>query len=258
MAVVAPDLFALTGIAQGLLGRQYAGVMGVSEAAWYDRYWQDGTSGWQPEAGLSRSLRSLLVRECEGRAVLDFGGGDGERYGDLLRTVASEYLVADVSPHVLGLRAAHGDRAVDVGHLAAVPDRFDVLVALEVFEHLLDPEAALTGAVSLLHPGGSALISVPNAFSWWNRVRMVAGRLPASGVGPPGVRGHTYDAPHIRFFDRASLTSLVTRAGLECSELFTDSIDLPRFNRFAPDRLWPVTQRSAILAHTLIARCRKP
>jgi SAM-dependent methyltransferase len=227
-------------------------------ADWYDRYWTDGVSGWRPAADISGAMRRMLTQECAGRSVLDFGGGDGARYGEVIRASADRYVVADVSPHVLAHRAELGDSVVRIDQLADLDERFDVVIALEVLEHVLDPVAALSTAVEVLRAGGRAIVSVPNAFSWWNRLRMLFGRLPASGVGPPGVQGRTYEAPHIRFYDLVSLRNLIANTGMESEEICTDSVELGRFAPITPDRLWHLTPRRAILASTLIVRCRKP
>src|ERR671939_229752 len=66
---------------------------------------------------------------------------------------------------------------------------FDVLLVLEVLQHIVDPEGVLVKLAEHVAPEGKVLISVPNAFSAVNRLRMLGGRLPASGVGARGVRG---------------------------------------------------------------------
>jgi SAM-dependent methyltransferase len=144
-----------------------------------------------------------------------------------------------------------------VHDLDQLDSEFDVVLALEVLEHLLDPIGAFSSATKLLRPGGIAIVSVPNAFNWRNRLRMLFGRLPASGVGPPGVRGHTYDAPHIRFFDLASFRHALERVGLKRIQSMTDSPDLSRMSRFLPDRMWRLSETRALFATTLVAVGKK-
>jgi 2-polyprenyl-3-methyl-5-hydroxy-6-metoxy-1,4-benzoquinol methylase len=232
----------------------------VTDAAgYYDRYWTEGVNGWAVEAGLSVPLRETLVDVVSGRRVLDYGGGDGARYGAVVRAHAARYAVADVSREVLARRAAQGDLAIEVEHLGSYENAFEVLLVLEVLEHLLDPAGALLRAVRTLQPGGTALISVPNAFNWRNRLRMVAGRLPASGVGPPGVRGRTYTAAHIRFFDTESLLELCRRAGLSVESVQTDGVDLWKSTRLMRERMRPVRmdRAASLVADCLIVRARR-
>jgi 2-polyprenyl-3-methyl-5-hydroxy-6-metoxy-1,4-benzoquinol methylase len=195
----------------------------VTTEDYYDRYWQQGVAGWDVEAPLTPHTRQFLTEAVTGKDVLDFGGGNGERYGSVIRSAARSVTVADVSPAVLELRERAGDRTVHVDDLPGAAAEFDVVLFLEVLEHLLDPLAGVRLGASKLRPGGQVVISVPNAFSWPNRLRMLAGRLPASGVGGAGVRGRTYIAPHIRFFDVPSLLHLVQEAGLEVTSVQTDA-----------------------------------
>lgn len=232
----------------------------MSEAsAYYDRYWSEGICGWHPQAGLSKPMRDLLEDLARDRDVLDYGGGDGTRYGDVLRRVARSVAAADVSPAVLEMREAAGDKPLSLEALRDRKDEFDLVLLLEVLEHVLDPSEALAAAVGPLRAGGKVVISVPNAFSAWNRARMVFGRLPASGVGPPGVAGRTYTAPHIRFFDLQSLLNLVTSTQLVPMNAWTDAVDAWKLSRLFPERLWPISlnRRAPLLAGTLIVVAHK-
>lgn len=227
---------------------------------YYDSYWEQGVGGWHVQANLTSPLRDLLERVTRDRDVLDFGGGDGERYGHVLRTAARTVTVADVSPAVLRRRQEAGDEAILIDQLREVDDEFDIVLALEVLEHILDPAGALSTAIAPLRGGGQVLITVPNAFSLWNRARMAFGRLPASGVGPPGVAGRTYTAPHIRFFDFVSLLNLVSSVGLEPLSAWASSLDLWKFSPLIPEKLRPIplNRQSPLFAHTFIVLARKP
>lgn len=223
---------------------------------YYDRYWKDGVHGWSVSAALSDGLRSLLEGVATGADVVDLGGGDGARYGHVLRSVARTYTVVDVSHDVLRARAAMGDRTVHVEALPKMTDAFDALVCLDVLEHVVDPLEILREGVSTLRKNGKALVSVPNAFSWWNRARMVAGRLPSSGVGV-SLRGRHFLAPHIRLYDRASLLGLVESAGLAVVEEYADGLDLWRATRFASKGLRPLRLRSPLLPMTFVVLCQR-
>lgn len=228
-------------------------------SSYYDRYWEEGICGWHPHAGLSSSMRALLEVVVRDRDVLDFGGGDGMRYGDVLRSVALTVAAADVSPAILARRESAGDRPVPLKTIRHLTDEFDIILLLEVLEHVLDPTDTLTTATVPLRAGGQVLVSVPNAFSLWNRARMVSGRLPASGVGPPGVSGRTYTAPHIRFFDLESLLDVIRSAGLVPRNAWSDALDLWKLSRFVPERLWqiPLRRRSPLLPGTLVVLADK-
>ncbi|MGE5835488.1 MAG: methyltransferase domain-containing protein, partial [Acidobacteriota bacterium] len=83
---------------------------------------------------------------------------------------------------------------------------FDLVLFLDVLEHLRDPRAALAGAEAVLAPGGSVLLSVPNVTHGALRLELLSGkfRYRASGL---------LDRGHLRFFDAVGLDALIRQAG---------------------------------------------
>ncbi len=83
---------------------------------------------------------------------------------------------------------------------------FDVVLFLDVLEHLRDPQAALAGAEAVLAPGGSVLLSVPNVTHGALRLELLSGkfRYRASGL---------LDRGHLRFFDAEGVDALIRQAG---------------------------------------------
>ena len=84
---------------------------------------------------------------------------------------------------------------------------FDVVLCLDVLEHLRDPRATLAGAAAVLAPGGSLLLSIPNVTHGALRLELLGGkfRYRASGL---------LDRGHLRFFDAEGVGDLVRQAGL--------------------------------------------
>jgi 2-polyprenyl-3-methyl-5-hydroxy-6-metoxy-1,4-benzoquinol methylase len=84
---------------------------------------------------------------------------------------------------------------------------FDVILFLDVLEHLRDPRVVLAGAEAVLAPGGSILLSVPNVTHGALRLELLSGkfRYRASGL---------LDRGHLRFFDAEGLDALIRQAGL--------------------------------------------
>lgn len=225
--------------------------------AYYDRYWTEGVAGWQVSNSVSEPLAALLRAHVTGKKVIDFGGGRGERYGQLIRGNASVYAVADVSREVLKIREGLGDQPIHTTELAEHREKFDALVCMDVLEHLLDPVGSFRPAVEALRPGGTALVAVPNAFSWKERARMLTGRLPAHGAGA-SLAGRHHEAPHIRFFDVASLRTVLTECGLTVEGVVTDQLALgDRFSRWG---IRPVSDRgiSPLVSGLLIAQATRP
>ena len=94
---------------------------------------------------------------------------------------------------------------------SAVGDRFDLVVAGDIIEHLSRPAAMLRQIGRLLRPGGQLLLSVPNFGHWYPRTRVLVGSF---GYDRRGI----LDDTHLRFFTRATLRRLVQRSGFDVLE----------------------------------------
>lgn len=84
---------------------------------------------------------------------------------------------------------------------------FDLLVALDVLEHLYNPWDVLADLARLLRPGGYAAFSIPNVQNITILLGLVEGRWSYESAG-------LLDATHIRFFTAAGINDLVSGAGL--------------------------------------------
>ncbi|WP_308257454.1 class I SAM-dependent methyltransferase [Pseudonocardia lacus] len=110
-----------------------------------------------------------LARRCAGAVVLEAGCGEG--YGaDLLAHGARAVLGLDydapTAAHVANRYPAVG---VARANLVALPVRdgaCDVVVSLQVVEHLWDQERFLRECRRVLRPGGALLVSTPNRITF--------------------------------------------------------------------------------------------
>jgi len=100
--------------------------------------------------------------------VLDIGCGDGvflavaqARGWDVFGIEASEHLVAALNAGAMAGRVMYG-RAES---FCAGPCEYDLVVLLNVLEHLREPMRALRNAVQALRPGGVLAVHVPN-YAW--------------------------------------------------------------------------------------------
>jgi SAM-dependent methyltransferase len=150
--------------------------------------------------GRRRILETILHREIPpslARDVLSVGCGPTEGLKWLLQFAGEDGIVTglDIDP-------AHGAGAPDrvkfvAGTLEAVPfanASFDVVLALDVLEHMEDDLAALQEALRLLKADGLLIITVPALPFLWGRQDIASG--------------------HWRRYTKKSLASLLQRAGL--------------------------------------------
>jgi SAM-dependent methyltransferase len=137
--------------------------------------------GWVPAPRylLRRDrILKLLANEQPGR-ILEIGCGAGA----LLFELQSQGWQADAietSPSAVQLaRFIHADTAVSVHD--SIPKawsrQFDILLAMEVLEHIEKDRDALVNWKGLLKPGGHIIISVPAHKKRWNNTDVWAGHF---------------------------------------------------------------------------------
>ncbi len=105
----------------------------------------------------------------KGLRLLDIGCGGGLLSEPMAR-LGADVVGADAAPRnipVAQLHAAQSGLAIDYRHstaedMAAKGERFDVVLNMEVVEHVSDPLAYLTACHDLLKPGGLMICSTIN------------------------------------------------------------------------------------------------
>jgi len=121
-----------------------------------------------------------------------------------------------------------------VGEARRLPLRskaLDVVLLLEVLEHLPEPLPVLQEIHRVLGVEGELVITTPNSFAWWNVFRhWVLGSLPSRIH--PNVRRRYLGAPdHIMFYDPFSLLNLLERCGFQPVSIATKNHPLPLVRR---------------------------
>jgi 2-polyprenyl-6-hydroxyphenyl methylase/3-demethylubiquinone-9 3-methyltransferase len=114
-----------------------------------------------------RDRRALAP--LDGLSLLDVGCGGGLLSEPMAR-LGARVTGIDAAERNIGVAAAHATEsglAIDYRHaavedLAAAGERFDVLLALEVVEHVADPDLFLAACGQVLEPGGALVLSTLN------------------------------------------------------------------------------------------------
>lgn len=174
-----------------------------------------------PENSHARVLR-LVGRDLR---VLELGCATGAmtqalvEQGCRVTGVESEEIAACFA-------VAHAERLV-VGDLDAMDlvselgrERFDVVVAADVLEHLRDPERALSQAVALLQPGGRVVASVPNVAHGAVRLALLSGRFRYQENG-------LVDRTHLHFYTYGTARQLLQSCGLVVTDLERVQVPIP-------------------------------
>lgn len=90
------------------------------------------------------------------------------------------------------------------------PSSLDLVLCLDVLEHMADPWATVRRLSLLLEPGGRLIVSVPNIRHW-----KFVWRLATYGDFVYRDAG-LLDRTHLRFFVRSTAIELATCGGLQC------------------------------------------
>jgi len=111
----------------------------------------------------------LLAARCFGRTVLEAGCGEG--YGaDLLSRSAARIVALDYDAPTVGhVARRYPHLPVVRGHLVNLPLRssaVDVVLTLQVIEHLWDQPRFLRECHRVLAPGGELAVSTPNRLTF--------------------------------------------------------------------------------------------
>jgi 2-polyprenyl-3-methyl-5-hydroxy-6-metoxy-1,4-benzoquinol methylase len=139
--------------------------------------------------------------------ILDLGCSSG-LLAEQLRAMGHEVVGVDVNEIEgvedrtdLFVRADLND-----GIPSQVGSGYDVVLAADVLEHVMNPAAMLSQIREVLAPSGTALLCVPNIAHWYPRFRSTLGLFDYDQRG-------ILDSTHIRFFTRRSLVKMVERRG---------------------------------------------
>ena len=99
-----------------------------------------------------------------------------------------------------------------------VGDGYDIVLAADVLEHVVNPGNLISQVRDVLTPTGTALYCVPNIAHWYPRIRSTLGIFDYDQRG-------ILDSTHLRFFTRRSLVKLVERRGFAITRI--ESVGLP-------------------------------
>ena len=166
----------------------------------------------------------LGLFDPSGLRILDAGCAGGGNGALMKRAGAREVVGIEIDAAAAAKARKHLDKVLlgDLAKvdLAPIADRpFDVVLMIDVLEHLVDPVSALLRMTDLLKPGGLVVASIPNVAHVWVIANLLAKRWPQRDRG-------IFDRTHVRFFAKRDMVALLRGAGLEVVRV------RPYFTRF--------------------------
>jgi 2-polyprenyl-3-methyl-5-hydroxy-6-metoxy-1,4-benzoquinol methylase len=143
--------------------------------------------------------------------IVDVGCGVGATAAWLKARYPGSYTIGlEGNPALRDTLTQNVDEAHILDLNGPIPDigTVDLVLCLDVLEHLVDPAAVLTRLVRHLRPGGTAIVSVPNVAHFSVSVPLLLrGEFTYQESG-------ILDRTHMRFFVRRSAIELMYAAGL--------------------------------------------
>lgn len=174
--------------------------------------------------------------DLKGMSVLDVGCGSGAFISPILKFGVNNLVGVDGPNSFSDLCLKRGYGSVDfVEDLCtdALPfynEKFDLIIAKDVFEHLINPEFALSEVYRVLKPGGFFLFHVPNHFTLKGRVKfLVTNNIDTYCFFPESTR---WNYPHVRFYRYRDTLDFMKKNQMLLHKNYCDLyFDFPLINR---------------------------
>ncbi|OGV91088.1 hypothetical protein A3A66_01330 [Microgenomates group bacterium RIFCSPLOWO2_01_FULL_46_13] len=224
---------------------------------YYQRYWRHRLSYGKIYADLPTRVKvALAYLGREFTTILDIGCGDGVLGKALLRQQVQRRVVGlDISETALKLARPYYNRIfqADISRLEIgwLPEKFEAITALEVIEHVIDPERLVRFAREHLTDDGRFIVSFPNTAWWKYRWDLMRGKFidesPAFS-----------DFDHIHFYTLDSLEKLLTKNGFFIETVDGDFVLPQPFSRLPKSfQNFIGRKRPSVFGYQVVAVCRK-
>lgn len=188
--------------------------------------------------------------------LVDVGGATGN-LGYALQDLFEQRWVVDIAAACRAPARNKGNQFIQANVDAVGLDIFssgsvDLIVALDLIEHILDPDSFARECFRALRPGGAVLINTPNIQFWRHLESLVVrGRFPHTSGDP-----EVYHGGHVAFYNLHDMVEVFGSAGFSDMRMHTDGLAFD-----PPPPIW--ISLSQVPAHQmsvadLVFSCRRP
>lgn len=172
----------------------------------------------KPFAGSSHSWAGRHIDAVSTDArVLDVGPGSGI-FGKRLKERGIEELYAVEIDEATRAHLAPFYKEIAEDISPFLSQKFDLILLLDVLEHMTDPFDFFKQVTELLAPGGIVLISLPNVAHWSVRFQLLFGQFNYTERG-------LLDRTHYQFFTRKRVRELIASGSAVSAVEYTSSIE---------------------------------
>ncbi len=160
-------------------------------------------------------LDECALRPLEGKSALDVGCGAGLLAEPLAR-LGADVTAIDASPELVDVARLHAaGQRLEIDYRATgvetLDGQFDLVTALEVIEHVADPQSFVASLVARLAPGGLLILSTPNRTGWSKLLTITL----AEGLGRIPRGTHDFD----KFINSDAMRALLTKAEMKVIDI---------------------------------------
>jgi len=176
----------------------------------YEKYW-DHTSESLGDFSLKWPKLSGFIPRQPGVSILDLGCGKGEIIGAIAKiNVGASYIGLDVSRTAIDYARqkypnVKFEKIEDGEKFPLMDSSVDFIFSSEVIEHIYNTENAFREMSRVLRPGGEVLLTTPHHGLIKNLILVLFGFD----------KHFNPTSPHVRFFSKKSLFSLLRQSGFE-------------------------------------------
>ena len=170
------------------------------------------------------SAAAVLARMVEpGQRVLELGTGPGT-VTRILHSKGCKVTGVEMDPETLATCEPFCERTLQANledpqwSAPLAGETYDVIICADVLEHLRDPRPLLAQLHGFLKPGGSVLMSLPNASHLTVVASLLGGRFPYQKNG-------LLDNTHLKFYGREDIDALLRECGLLWQSWHTVQVD---------------------------------
>jgi len=156
-------------------------------------------------------LDECALRPLAGKSALDVGCGAGLLAEPLARLGASVTAIDAASELIDAAKAHAAGQGLQIDYRAAgveeLDSDYDLVTALEVIEHVADPQGFVASLAARLAPGGLLILSTPNRTAWSKLLTITL----AEGLGRIPKGTHDFN----KFIDPDAMRGLLAKARME-------------------------------------------
>lgn len=162
-----------------------------------------------PASSHSLIWRRLQQESLRGRRILELGVGDAaltrrlHAAGAQVDGIELDRTAADVArPYCRTIHVGDLDRIDEIG----LTGGYDMVLAADVLEHLVQPEYVLSRLKTQLRQDGLLIVSLPNVANLYVRLNLLLGRFPTHSKG-------LLDETHLHHYTLDTMRRLLARTG---------------------------------------------